>query len=97
MGWSARQAVMLEALAVALRGKSRALEPDQVHDLVTIAEQLLGSADPVARACLDFASQYELHRYDAGAVAAHAARLAAEIDKLAVPVPPGLDRRDIHG
>jgi hypothetical protein len=92
-----RVGIGFKVLAVAMAGKAGQLDPQDVHDLVTEAEQVLGSANALTRAIMDFATQYEVDRYDAAIVAALADRLHERLEVLAMPVPPGEDRADIHG
>lgn len=92
-----RTAIGMKVLAVAMSGKAGTLDPGDVHDLVTEAEQVLGSADPLTRAVMEFATQYEVDRYSPETVAALAAGLHHQLDLLTMPVPPDLGRRDIHG
>jgi hypothetical protein len=92
-----RVAVGLKALAVAMAGKARTLDAQDVHDLVTEAEQVLGSGDELTRAIMEFATQYEVERYCPDLVAALAIGLHRRLELLTVPTPPDVGRADIHG
>lgn len=90
-------AVKFDAFAVAMQAKAGGLEDFDVDSLVAKAEQLLGSDHPVARAVMAFATQYQLDPRDAVHVAEHGDILLAAIDRLNVPEPPDMGRRDIYG
>lgn len=92
-----RVSVGLKALAVAMSAKARALDAQDVHDLVTEAEQLLGSADDLTRAIMEFATQYEVDRHSPDLVAAIAVGLHHRLELVMQPVPPDQGRADIYG
>lgn len=97
MGADARLDVMFGAFGVAMKGIAGQLDPQDVADLVTRAEELLGSAAPEARAVMAFATQYELHRQDPARVADLSKWLRHQLEVLMQAPPVDAGRADIHG
>lgn len=97
MSYDPALSVRFSAFAVAQQAKINSLEPSSVDDLVTRAEQLLGSGDVLTRAITGFATQYQVARHQPDRLAELGRDLADFIDRLNVPVPPDHGRRDIHG
>jgi hypothetical protein len=76
------------ALAVALSARTGALTLHMVDDLRTKAEELLPRADPLRAAVLSFATRWEAHRHDAGAVLSLGETLQAALDAALAAPPP---------
>ncbi|KRS15643.1 hypothetical protein [Roseovarius indicus] len=90
--------VKLAAFQVALQAKVNDLPQTDVDELRMVAERNLEDGnDPLRRAVLGFVTQYELHHHDAEQLKKLGQRLEDFIEKSNVPVPPGQDRKDVHG
>lgn len=89
--------VLLAALAVAMRARTGGLIGHEVDDMRIRAEELLERDDELRRAIMGFATGYELHRHDPAAVAELGEELDRNIERDLRPVPPDIERRDIHG
>lgn len=94
---SGRAAILFDALDVS--GRTRLGEADlaEVRALAEKAEQQLDMDDPARRAIADFAAEFEAHRYDLPALERIGFALHDQMDRLAMPIPPGNERRDING
>lgn len=92
-----RAAILFEALDVSGRTRRGDASLDEVRELRDRAERELVEDDPALRAIYDFAAECEAHRFDLVALERIGAQLHDQIGKLAMPTPPGQDRRDING
>lgn len=94
-GWNTRVSVKFDAFSVAMQAKVGGLQQLDIDALVTKAEQMLSSDDPLTRAVNSFATQYDIaderRRRELGE------DLLATIQSMNMPEPPGQDRRDIYG
>lgn len=90
--------VKLAAFDVALKAKVNDLPQTDVDELRMVAERNIADGnDPLRRAVLGFVTQYELHSHDPDQLKKLGQQLEDFIDKSNVPVPPGMDRKDLHG
>lgn len=94
---NARSAILFEALDVSGRTRRGDADLAEVRELRDRAERDLSQDDPALRAIYDFAAECEAHRFDQVALERIGAELNDQIGKLAMPTPPGQDRRDING
>ena len=90
-------AVQFQAMSVAMRAKSSDLDATDVHELVTLAQQLLADDDPIFLAVTTFATQHEIYARDPDHLIRIGGDLHDAISRTAVPVPPDMDRADING
>jgi len=87
----------MRALNVALAARAGTLGAGEVDEARQVIEQLTDPGDPLRYAMNAFHTQYQVLGADPDALARLGAELADAVTKAAVPVPPGGDRRDLHG
>lgn len=93
---SERQKIMFSALALAMKAKCGEVDEHELATLLTTAEQLLGSADPVTSEIIRFQVQLELD--PSPAVLADLGRLLHDrLSILSMPDPIDAERKDIYG
>lgn len=92
-----RASIQYDALALAQSAKLGELDALAIEELVTRAEQELGSADPLYLEVSAFAVGAELVLRDGGDPAELGHKLFRAIEIDLVPTPPDVDRADIHG
>ena len=85
------------ALALAYKAKVNEVDPLDVDHLLTEVDTQLPHDHPIFRGVTHFATQYELAAQDAAAVMQLGDDLARLVEGWAVPAPPDLNRKDIHG
>lgn len=87
----------LAALSVAMRARTGALEAHEVRALLDLARDECAGRDVLRQAVARFAGQYVGVRRNAQALAEAGAELQRAVEMMALVLPPGLDRSDIHG
>jgi hypothetical protein len=92
---SARMPLLMATLTLALRAKCGEADPLTLSDLLTQAQQLLGTDDPLFRAISAFAVQSEIVD-GADELRAIGAELHRQLELILMPVPD-TSRADIHG
>lgn len=85
------------AFAVALRAKCGTVTTMDVDGLRADAEAHLPEGHPLRAAVMRFATRYEADRYFPVELIAAGDELARAVDLALMPVPPDLQRSDIHG
>lgn len=90
--------VMMSAQHVAMRARLGELEQLDVDDMLTRAEELLDHGADLYRAITGFATQFQMARHDAGALAMQGRILQEAVDAAAGLSPaPRPERRDVDG
>lgn len=89
------QRVHSAALTVALNARVNSLQPEEVSNLVTLAEELLDRDDPLKPAVTGFAVQWEVSRYDPAALAMQGRILEAKVHEAIGVVKTAPHRADI--
>lgn len=92
-----RYRVASHGVSVAMAAKSRTLEPEDVGALRIRAEELLSRSDPLFFAVTEFATQFELYRWQPDEWVALGQTLHHQIDVAIQPDPPDLERSDVYG
>lgn len=89
--------VGMSAFALAMKAKSNQADEMDVEEVVTLAQQMLPSSDPLHRAVTSFATEYQLIAHDADRLRVAGEELSAAVEQAIQPVVPGSDRVDIYG
>lgn len=85
------------ALALAYKAKVNEVDPLDVDHLLTEADTQLPHDHHIYRGISHFATQFQVAETDAARVRQLGDELARLVEAWAVPVPPDLNRTDIHG
>lgn len=97
MSYDPRVACLFNALTLAMQAKVADVDGMDVEELVTEAGQVLEATSPERAAINTFATQYELHSFDAARVIALGDQLLDAINRALRPDPAGAERSDIYG
>ena len=90
-------ALKFATLALAYKAKVNEVDPLDVDHLLTEADTQLPNDHFVYRGITRFATQFQVHQYDAAQVRQLGSELAELVERWSVPTPPDIDRKDIHG
>lgn len=91
------QKVQMDAFAVSLQARVGMVEAHRVDRLLHLAQTRLRQDDPLRRAVTNFAAEFPAIRRDSALLCDAGLCLRRAVELSATPVPPSLDRSDIHG
>ncbi|MEO1024047.1 MAG: hypothetical protein AAFX07_00655 [Pseudomonadota bacterium] len=92
-----RISCLFDAVSVAMSAKVADVDGMQVERMVSVAQQVLEADDPALRAITEFATQYELHAFDAEKLIELGTTLHDALERAMRPDPVDAGRRDIYG